>query len=235
MENLRKYGRQFGIELSAEQLAAFATYRARLIEWNARMNLTRIIEPDAIVVRHFLDSLTCAIVTGDLSGKSLIDVGTGAGFPGLPLKILFPAMRLTLTDSVAKKTRFLEAVVEELGLQGVDVVAERAETLGQQPNHREQYDWAVGRSVAQLRVLAEYLLPLTRLGGMMLAMKGSGVEGELDEARVALKTLGGAAPLVRRIELPEREEAHFLLTVEKVAATPAKYPRRAGKPTKQPL
>ena len=235
MERLRELAQGYGIELGRRALEAFGVYQRLLIEWNGRMNLTRIVEPDAILVRHFLDSLTCATVTGDLNGLSLVDVGTGAGFPGLPLKILFPEIRLTLTDSVAKKTRFLQAVVDELGMREVTVLAERAEVLGQQAAHREQYDWAVGRSVAHLRVLAEYLLPLTKVGGKMLAMKGGSAAEESAEAQNAITMLGGTAPTSKSIQLPNRDEAHYLLTIEKVAATPAKYPRRVGKPTKRPL
>ena len=163
----------FGITLSPEQVSQFATYQSLLLDWNQRMNLTAIREPRQIQQRHFLDALTCSLATGVLNGRSLIDVGTGAGFPGLPLKILFPDLRLTLVESVVKKTRFLEAVVAELGLNDVTIVSERAEQLGQDAVHRGQYDWAVARAVAELRVLVEYLLPFCRLGGFVLAQKGA--------------------------------------------------------------
>src|SRR5690606_10249262 len=143
----------------------FATYARLLQSWNEKLNLTAIADEEGIRVRHFLDSLSCATVTGPLDGQSLVDVGTGAGFPGLPLKILYPRLALTLVESVTKKTRFLQEVVAELGLEDVQIVDERAETVGQNRQHREQYDWAVARAVAALPVLAEYLLPLCRMGG----------------------------------------------------------------------
>ena len=235
MQLLQQFSAEYNIPLNRTQLAQFERYQALLIEWNQRMNLTRIIEPQAIVVRHFLDSLTCQSVTGDLNGQSLIDVGTGAGFPGLPLKILFPQLQLTLTDSVAKKTHFLQAVVDELKLTEVTVLAKRAETLGQDAAHREQYDWAVGRSVAHLRVLSEYLLPLAKVSGAMLAMKGGAAMKESAEAQNAITLLGGAHPTLTTVSLPERDTPHYLLLSRKVAPTPAKYPRRVGKPSKRPL
>jgi len=156
---------QIGVRLTAVQQEQFAQYLAILMDWNGRMNLTAVREPAAIETRHFLDSLTCAPLTGDLNGKRLIDVGTGAGFPALPLKILYPTMQLTLVESVGKKTRFLQAVVDELALPDVTILQERAEALGQQHAHREQYDWAVARAVAALPTLVEYLLPFCKVGG----------------------------------------------------------------------
>lgn len=235
MEELKQFAAELDITLSERQLAQFGAYQALLIEWNQRMNLTRIIAPQEIVVRHFLDSLSCETATGDLNGQSLIDVGTGAGLPGLPLKILFPKLNLTLTDSVAKKTHFLQVVVDELGLENVTVLAERAETLGQRTAHREQYDWAVGRSVAHLRVLVEYLLPLTKVGGHMLAMKGESAARESAESENAIALLGGSTPHQYSIQLPQRDVPHYLLKIAKQAPTPAKYPRRVGKPSKKPL
>ena len=233
--NLKTLSAEFSITLNENQVAQFTHYQALLIEWNQRLNLTRIIEPDDIVVRHFLDSLTCATVTGDLTSASLIDVGTGAGFPGLPLKILYPQLQLTLTDSVAKKTQFLQAVVSELNLENVQVVAERAEVLGQSAEHREQYDWAVARAVARLPILAEYLLPLVKPGGAMLAQKGETAEQESAESALAFETLGGSVPTIHAISLPGVESAHYLVHSAKTEATPAAYPRRVGRPTKKPL
>jgi 16S rRNA (guanine527-N7)-methyltransferase len=162
-------------------------------------------------------------------------VGTGAGFPGLPLKILYPQLHLTLVESVAKKGQFLQAVVDELGLTNVTILAERAEVLGQQPQHRQQYDWAVARAVAELRVLVEYLLPLCCLGGHMLAQKGEGVHEEVASARSAITLLGGAEPKLASITLPGREQPHYLVTILKVREAPEAYPRRVGVPGKRPL
>ncbi len=235
MDELAHWAAAFGIPLSPTQLAQFAAYEALLLEWNDRISLTAIRSPRAIRIRHFLDALTCATATGPLDGRALIDVGSGAGFPGLPLKILYPGLRLTLVDSVAKKARFLELAAGELGLAGVTVVADRVETLGHDPALREQYDWAVGRAVAEMRVLAEYLLPFCRVGGRLLAQKGESAAAEVAAAAHALAELGGGAVTLTTVQLPETEEAHTLVVVKKIRPTPGRYPRRPGIPAKRPL
>lgn len=225
----------FGISLSVDQISQFERYQALLLDWNQRMNLTAIREPRQIQQRHFLDALTCSLMTGDLNGRSLIDVGTGAGFPGLPLKILFPDLQLTLVESVQKKTRFLAAVVAELGLSDVTIAAERVEVLGQDAIYRAQFDWAVARAVAELRTLVEYLLPLCRVGGSVLAQKGKSAEMEVAAAENAFTELGGTLRQIFPVTLPQREEKHFLIVVEKTAVTPSQFPRRIGIPGKKPL
>lgn len=235
MEALATAAQQFGVILQPEQLAQFALYQQLLLEWNDRMNLTAIREPEQIRQRHFLDSLTCATVMGGGNGRSLIDVGTGAGFPGLPLKILYPQLRLTLVESVAKKTQFLQAVVTSLGLENVQIHAERVEVLGQMAVHRQQYDWAVARAVAELRVLVEYLLPLCRVGGHVLAQKGENVLNETAVSHSAIHKLGGADPQIHPIHLPGRAETHYLVLIPKIADTPDVYPRRVGVAVKRPL
>ncbi len=232
---LKESAAQFSVALSDTQLAQFDTYLSLLLVWNERMNLTAVRDPHMILIRHFLDSLTCATVTGNLNGRSLIDVGTGAGFPGLPLKILFPQCHITLTDSVAKKTQFLEEVVSVLALNEVTIYAERAETLGQMPLHRAHYDWVVARGVVEMRALSEYLLPLCKVGGHMLAQKGANAQNEVDLAQTAFAMLGGEKPHMQTIQLPEVDTPHFLVTVKKIKETPAKYPRRPGIPAKRPL
>lgn len=225
----------FGLTLTGRQQAQFERYLALLLLWNEQINLTAIREPEEIVIRHFLDSLTCALATADLNGSHLIDVGTGAGLPGLPLKIIYPNLRLTLVDSVAKKTSFLQTVVAELELTGVHVVTERAEIIGRLPQHRAQYDWAVARAVAELRVLLEYLLPLCRLGGHVLAQKGESAVQEVADAVQALERLGGQVHSLQPVQLPGREQPHYLVVVTKQFDTPDRYPRRVGIPAKRPL
>jgi 16S rRNA (guanine527-N7)-methyltransferase len=225
----------FGLELDAYQLERFAEYERLLLEWNQRFNLTAITEPDEIRRRHFLDCLSCAIVTKDLGRKRLVDVGSGAGFPGLPLKILFPTLELTLVESVAKKAGFLKTASAALNLEQVEVVGERAELVGQQPAYRERYDWAVARAVSGMGVLAEYLLPLCRLGGRMLAMKAADASEECASAARAIRLLGGGEPQLTPIHLPGIEPRRFLVIIPKEAPTPPAYPRRPGLPAKRPL
>ena len=235
MNDLMAWAQSFGLHLTAEQLGQFDSYESLLLEWNQRISLTAIRDPREIRIRHFLDSLTCATVTGSLTDCSMIDVGSGAGFPGLPLKILFPGLRLTMVDSVGKKARFLEVVVRELGLQGVTVLAERAETLGHSPAYRAAFDWAAARAVAELRVLAELLLPFVRVGGHALAQKGESARQEVAAATTAITTLGGGETTLTGIALPETEQTHYLVVIAKERPTADQYPRRAGMPAKRPL
>lgn len=235
MDELAVWARAFGLSLTPAQVEQFAAYESLLLHWNERISLTAIRDPRGIRIRHFLDSLACATVTGPLNGRSLIDVGSGAGFPGLPLKILFPQLRLTLVDSVVKKARFLELAAAELGLREVNVVADRAEVLGQDPAFREQFDWAAARAVAELRVLAEYLLPLCRVGGAMLAQKGESAPSEAGAAAGAIARLGGGEARLTTVSLPETDQLHFLVVVPKTQATDRRYPRRPGLPAKRPL
>ncbi|HEX5691891.1 MAG TPA: 16S rRNA (guanine(527)-N(7))-methyltransferase RsmG, partial [Roseiflexaceae bacterium] len=182
---------------------------------------------------HFLDSLRCALSWG-AEPDSLIDVGAGAGFPGLPLKILRPALHLTLVESIEKKAAFLRHIAAELGLQGVEVVVARAETVGRDAVHRERYDVAMARAVADLRVLAEYCVPLCRIGGRLLAPKGAQSAEEIERALPAIARLGGGPPVVEPVDIPETER-RALVVIEKIAPTPAQYPRAVGVPTKRPL
>jgi 16S rRNA (guanine527-N7)-methyltransferase len=224
-----------GLSLTAAQLAQFERYLALLLDWNQRLSLTAIRDPAGIQQRHFLDSLSCATVTGDLNKQRVVDVGAGAGFPGLPLKILYPDLSLTLVESVAKKARFLTAVVQELELPGVEVIVDRAENVGNQPDHRAAYDWAMARAVAALPALAEYLLPLCRIDGRLLAQKGPRAAAEIEEAAWAVELLGGGPTTLHQVTVPGLSETRMLVIAPKVAPTPDDYPRQPGTPAKTPL
>lgn len=224
-----------GLKLSARQAAAFQRYELLLMEWNARFNLTAVRDVEGVRTKHFLDSLTCMQAWRETPPAKLIDVGTGAGFPGIPLKIVLPAMQLTLVESVGKKADFCRLVVRELELDKVQVVQARAEDLGQQKAHREQYDWAVARAVANLPVLAEFLLPLVRVGGGMLAQKGEGGPAEAQQAERAIKLLGGRLRHLKPVQLPGIAEDRYLVIIDKIAGTPPQFPRRVGLAAKKAL
>lgn len=225
-----------GLKLTPPQLQMFSTYSEELQAWNEKVNLTAITEPEAIEVRHFADSLTTLLVMRPRTpGLRVIDVGTGGGFPGIPIKIVCPSIEMTLVEATGKKVDFLRHMVETLKLSQVRLVNERAETIGQMPEHREQYDWVLARAVASMDTLMEYLLPLARVGGHVLAMKGESGPQETSEAQEAIRLLGGRLVQLTPVELPTVAETHYLVDVEKVAQTPPKYPRRPGMPNKRPL
>lgn len=232
---LQQVDEALGIALTPTQVNMFAAYEAILLEWNTKFNLTAITEHETICVKHFFDSLTCLRVIPEQGKSSLIDVGTGAGFPGIPLKIINPSINLTLSESVGKKADFCRIAIEELQLTNAQVITARAETIGQDKIFRERYDWAVARAVAPLPVLAEYLLPLVHIGGSMLAQKGSNVAMEIDQAENAIRTLGGKLDSVIPITLPNGMGERTLIRIRKITPTPAKYPRHPGTPKKNPL
>jgi 16S rRNA (guanine527-N7)-methyltransferase len=250
MELLTEAARKIGLTLTPAHLRAFQAYYEELIAWNQRFNLTAITEYDQGQIRHFLDSLTCLLaIDSDRDGKRgerrrpgvpapgtrAIDVGSGAGFPGLPIKILHPQLDLTLLEATGKKAEFLEHVVAHLALKTVTVIHGRAEEAGQEKVHREGYDLVLARAVADLPVLVEYLLPLCRLGGKCIAQKGSSAHEELAMAQHAIALLGGEMHYVIPVELPGLAETRHLVVINKVARTPQKYPRRPGIPSKRPL
>ena len=181
----------FNVHLTGRQVMSLITYERELMDWNQKFNLTAIRDMESIRTKHFLDSFSCVLAWKATPPHHLVDVGTGAGFPGLPLKILYPSMKLTLVESVGKKAMFCHHIVRVLGLEGVDVMQVRAEALGQKPTHREQYDWAVARAVANMNVLSEFLLPLVKVGGTMLAQKGESGPAEAQSAEKAMELLGG--------------------------------------------
>ncbi|HEX2981059.1 MAG TPA: 16S rRNA (guanine(527)-N(7))-methyltransferase RsmG [Anaerolineaceae bacterium] len=236
MEKLQREAlKMLGIQLTRRQIDALVCFEHELIEWNSRFNLTAIREPEGIRTKHFLDSLTCLLAMRDAPPAHLIDVGTGAGFPGIPLKIVMPTMRLTLVESVGKKAEFCRHMVERLALSGVEVVQARAEEVGQMAAHREQYDWAVARAVATLPVLLEYLIPLVKVNGRVLAQKGESGPAEAHASDRALKLLGGRLQQLIPVTLPGVVDERYLIVVHKTAATPPAYPRRTGVPSKTPL
>jgi 16S rRNA (guanine527-N7)-methyltransferase len=236
METLvRRAQELFHVRLTGRQVMSLITYERELLDWNQKFNLTAIRDAESIRTKHFLDSFSCVLAWGANPPHRLIDIGTGAGFPGLPLKILYPGMKLTLVESVGKKAMFLEHIVRLLSLEGVQVMQARAEQVGCLPEHREQHDWAVARAVAKMNVLSEYLLPLVRVGGMMLALKGESGPAETHSAEKAIRLLGGNLRQVIPVNLPGVVDDRFLILVDKVAATPPKYPRKPGMPVKRPL
>lgn len=237
-----------GLELTQEQLDQFQLYFAELTAWNERINLTAITEYEAVQSRHFLDSLTLA--SADLRGDppggsfemaqaSLIDIGAGGGFPGLPLKILYPKLKLTLVDSVGKKTGVLEKISNRLGFTDVKIVNGRAEELGQSSEHREKYHFATGRAVAAWPVLAEYCMPLCRVGGLFIAPKKGDLTAELQSSEAVARLLGGKLRQTPGFHLPGDDSApdnvRRLVVTQKVKRTPGIYPRRTGLPAKEPL
>lgn len=245
---LREGAQRLGFTLTERHLEQFQLYYETLVDWNSRINLTSITDYEGVQVRHYLDSLTVAATMLDLLGVGaderpdapppgfkLIDIGTGAGFPGVPLKILWPHIHVALSESVGKKTLFLKALVDALRLGKVDIITGRAEELGQDKRYRQRYDVATARAVASLPVLCEYCLPLLKVGGLMLAPKKGDIKDELEGAKLAARILGGGAPELHRFMLPGEEEARFVVAVKKVELTPAEYPRRVGVAKKEPL
>ncbi|MCZ8517441.1 16S rRNA (guanine(527)-N(7))-methyltransferase RsmG [Paenibacillus filicis] len=224
-----------GMQLSQRQLEQFELYYRELVDWNERMNLTGITERDQVYVKHFYDSLSVAFFVPMNDIHTLADIGSGAGFPSIPLKIAFPHLQVTIIDSLNKRIQFLTHLCEALELPGVNCLHGRAEDVARMPAHRDRYDMVTARAVARLAVLNEFCLPFTRVGGQFVAMKGSEVEGELTEAAYSLKELKAKWQMTHRFQLPVEESTRHMLVIKKVGATPAKYPRKAGTPLKSPL
>ncbi len=224
-----------GIELSDIQIDQFIKYKDILLEWNEKMNLTAITEENEVMVKHFLDSLSCLQTNYIKDGGRMIDVGTGAGFPGIPLKIARPNIDLTLLDSLNKRIGFLKEVCDQLNLDNVDLVHGRAEDLGQNKIYREKYDYVVSRAVAALNVLVEYCMPFVKVGGYFICQKGPNLKEEIGDAKKAINLLGGEIVDQIKIDLPFSDRDPNILIVKKIKQTPRKYPRKAGKPTKEPL
>ncbi|MHB1294936.1 MAG: 16S rRNA (guanine(527)-N(7))-methyltransferase RsmG [Anaerolineae bacterium] len=251
MELLRAGAEALGLHLGGNQIAAFERYYQELAAWNERFNLTAIIGYEDVQVRHFIDSLTCLVALPQVGGSSTIpdtvplqvyrhplaciDIGSGAGFPGIPIKIMLPDVHMTLVEATGKKVTFLQHMVEVLELENVEVIQARAEDLAHAPEHRERYDLVLARAVARMCVLAEYCLPFCRPGGRLVAPKGEDAQTECDIAAEAIHLLGGNLVGVKPLTLPGLPEGHNLVVLHKGGRTPTAYPRRAGLPAKKPL
>ncbi len=224
-----------GIDFEDCYYEDFDTYRELLVEWNEHMNLTGITEKREVFIKHFLDSIGTYLAKEVPNGGSVIDVGTGAGFPGLAMKIFDRTIDLTLLDSLNKRINFLKEVSDQVGLERVEFIHGRAEDFGKNDDYREMYDVAVSRAVANLAVLAEYCMPFVKIGGHFIALKSKTYKEELDQAQKAIEILGGKVKDVVLVSLPEVDIDHTLVIIEKISETPIKYPRKAGKPTKNPI
>jgi len=225
-----------GLDLSKDIITALKLYEKELLEWNQQVNLTAVRDPEGVRVKHFLDSLTVLLAwERTLPPERLVDVGTGAGFPGLVLKLVWPATQVTLVESVGKKADFCRHIVNRLSLDQVTILSERAEVVGQDPAHRHTYDLAVARAVARMPILMEYLLPLVHRNGKVMAMKGETAHAETHSASQAIHILGGKLHKLVHVELPGVVEERFIVVVDKIARTPEEYPRRTGVPAKNPI
>ena len=221
------------IKLSVEQLEKFYSYMSLLLEWNEKMNLTAITEPNEIILKHFVDSLT---ILNEINNNSkVVDVGTGAGFPGIPLSIANESLKITLVDSLNKRLIFLQEVIDKLELKNIEIVHSRAEDFGQNKKYRENFDIATSRAVANLSTLSEYLIPLVKINGKCICMKASDVEEEINQAKNAINVLGGTIEKIKEFKLPESDIGRTIIIINKQKNTPIKYPRKAGTPSKEPI
>jgi len=230
--------KKIGIKLDESQIEIFSRYLDLLIEWNQKINLTSLKTPQEIIIKHFLDSLTCTKVIdlySNIDKNSIIDIGTGAGFPGIPIKIVYPSTELFLLEARKKKSIFLEKLIKELNLKQVQVLKGRAETFGRYTEHREKYDIAISRAVAPLNILSEYCLPLVRIRGLFIAQKGRSYKGEVEKGIKAIQFLGGELIKVEKIQIPFINQYRYLLVINKKKNTPLEYPRKEGLPQKRPL
>lgn len=232
-EIFKKLAKKINLDIDSSKIAKFYEYMNLLLEWNEKINLTAITEQNDIILKHFIDCLTIKKYLKD--NDKIVDIGTGAGFPGIPLAIMSGANKFTLVDSLNKRVNFLNDVKEKIDLKNIEAIHSRAEEFGQNKIYREKYDVAVSRAVANLSVLLEYLLPTVKVGGKVICMKGSQVQDEVNEAKYALKELGGVIKLTDEFCLPETDMKRNIIVIEKIKNTPKKYPRKSGTPSKQPL
>ena len=226
---------ELGIELDDKKKSQFILFKELLKEWNEKINITAITEDKEVDIKHFLDSVSIFKTGKILAGKSIIDIGTGGGFPGVPINIIEPSCDVTLFDSLNKRLIFLDEVINKLELQNIRTIHGRAEEYGRKEDYREQFDIATSRAVASLDTLCEYSLPFVKVGGYFIAMKGSGVDEEMENSKDAIKLLGGQVEDKIELTLPSSDIVHNLLVIKKINYTPTKYPRGGGKPKKNPL
>ena len=232
-EELLEKASILSVRFSVEQMEQFYKYMNLLIEWNEKMNLTAIIEPSEIILKHFIDSIT--ILKDIKDDSTVVDVGTGAGFPGIPLSIMNPTLKITLVDSLNKRLIFLQEVIKELNLKNVELIHARAEEFGRNKKYREKFDVATSRDVAYLATLSEYLLPLVKINGQAISMKAGNASQEIEEAQKAIKTLGGHINRIDEFYLPQTDIARTIIIIDKIKETPNQYPRKAGTPSKEPI
>ena len=225
--------KKMNIILDDLKMERFYKYMNLLLEWNEKINLTAITDEREIIVKHFLDSLTIEKYLDNI--KNLADIGTGAGFPGIPIKIFNPNIKITLVDSLNKRVNFLNDIVKELKLENVEVIHSRAEDLGKDKNYREKFDVVTSRAVANLSILSEYLLPLVKIDGKCICMKGAEIEEELESAKYAIKLLGGRIEKVDNFELSDEHLKRNIVVIKKIDKSPSNYPRKAGIPAKKPI
>lgn len=230
---LTNYANKIDIEFSEEQIDKLYNYMNLLLEWNEKINLTAITEPKEVILKHLIDSVTISKFIK--SNSYVADIGTGAGFPGIPLKILREDIEVVLVDSLNKRINFLNEVIKELKLDNIKTVHARAEDFGQDKNYREKFDVVTSRAVANLSTLSEYLIPLAKVDGKCLCMKGPGADDEIKNAKNAINTLGGTITNVHVFNLPDSDIGRTVVEIEKVKNTDKKYPRKAGVPSKEPL
>lgn len=232
-QKIKEYANEIGILLDEKQINQFYKYQQLLLEWNEKINLTAITDQEEIILKHFIDSLTIAKYIE--KNTKLIDVGTGAGFPGIPLKIIREDIEVTLLDSLNKRVNFLNEVIKELELSKIQTIHSRVEDFGKNKKYRETFDYATSRAVANLSTLSEYLMPLVKLKGACICMKGSAVEDEIKQSQKAISILGGAMELVDKFQLPKSDIDRNVVLLRKEKLTPMKYPRKAGLPAKEPI
>ena len=225
--------KKINVQLNDEQIKKYFEYMTLLLDWNEKINLTAITEMDDVILKHFIDSMTIFKYIENV--ESIIDVGTGAGFPGIPIAIMKKDVKITLLDSLNKRINFLNEVCCELKINNVETIHGRAEEIGKNKEHREKYDIAVSRAVANMSTLSEYLIPLVKIGGKCICMKGSEIEQELEQAKFAIKELGGKIEKVEKFTLPDSDMERNIIIIRKIKETPNKYPRKAGMPSKDPI